>query len=117
MAAEEFLKALHHTHELEITTVGRRSGRRISLPVWFVSEDRKIYLLPVRGSDTSWYRNLLANPSMELAVGGKRLRVVARPSSDRKSVEKVVELFKRKYGESSIKRYYSKLDVCVEIEV
>jgi deazaflavin-dependent oxidoreductase (nitroreductase family) len=117
MAAEEFLKALRSTYELEITTVGRRSGRRISLPVWFVNEDRKIYLLPVKGSDTNWYRNLLANPSMELAAGGKRLTVVARPLSDKDSVEKVVKLFKSKYGESSIKRYYSKLDVCVEIEV
>ncbi|GBC71281.1 hypothetical protein HRbin02_01061 [Candidatus Calditenuaceae archaeon HR02] len=117
MAAEEFLKALRYTHELNITTVGRRSGKRISLPVWFVNEDRKVYLLPVKGSDTNWYRNVLANPSMELAAGDKRLTVVARPLSDKKSVEKVVELFKRKYGESSIKRYYSKLDVCIEIEV
>lgn len=117
MAVEEFLRALRRTHELEITTVGRRSGRRISLPVWFVNEDRKIYLLPVKGSDTNWYRNVVANPTMELAAGNIRLSVVARPLSDRKSVEKVIELFKGKYGESSIKRYYSKLDVCVEIEV
>ncbi|MEM0482997.1 MAG: DUF2255 domain-containing protein, partial [Nitrososphaerota archaeon] len=64
-----------------------------------------------------WYRNLLLNPSMELAAGGKRLTVVARPLSDKNSVEKVVKLFRSKYGEASIKRYYSKLDVCVEIEV
>ncbi|MCS7145676.1 MAG: nitroreductase/quinone reductase family protein [Nitrososphaerota archaeon] len=117
MQADEFLKALGRAGELEITTVGRRSGRRISLPVWFVVEDRRIYLLPVSGSDTNWYKNVLSNPSMELAVGGRRLSVVARPLSDKASVDRVVGLFKKKYGDSSIRRYYSKLDVCVEITV
>jgi len=114
---DEFLKALSHTSELEITVVGRKSGRRISLPVWFVSEGRKIYLLPVEGSETNWYKNVLSNPSMELSAGRYRVSVTAKPTSEQKSVERVVEMFKKKYGESSIRRYYSKLDVCVEITV
>lgn len=117
MQVEEFLRALSRASELEITTVGRKSGRRISLPVWFVSEDRRIYLLPVRGSKTNWYRNVLSNPSMELSVGRYRISVTARPTNERESVEKVVEMFKKKYGESSIRRYYSILDACVEISV
>jgi hypothetical protein len=37
-------------------------GRRSPMPVWFVLEDEKLYLLPVRGSDTLWYQNVLKNP-------------------------------------------------------
>lgn len=117
MQADEFLKALARAGELEITVVGRRSGRRISLPVWFVSEGRKIYLLPVMGTATNWFKNVLANPSMELSVGRHRISVTAKPTSERGSVEKVIEMFKKKYGEPSIRRYYSRLDACVEIAV
>ncbi|MEM0444457.1 MAG: nitroreductase/quinone reductase family protein [Nitrososphaerota archaeon] len=115
MQVDEFLKALARTSELEITVVGRRSGRRVTLPVWFVSEGRRIYLLPVMGSETNWYKNVLSNPSMELSAGRHRVSVTAKPTSERESVERVIEMFKRKYGESSIKRYYSKLDACVEV--
>ena len=41
---------------------GRKSGRTISIPVWFVLEGEKLYLLPVHGSDTQWYKNVLQNP-------------------------------------------------------
>jgi hypothetical protein len=38
------------------------SGRTISIPVWVVLEAEKLYLLPVQGSDTRWYKNVLQNP-------------------------------------------------------
>ena len=36
MANEEFGQALESTREIELTVTGRRSGRAISIPVWFV---------------------------------------------------------------------------------
>jgi hypothetical protein len=32
--------------------IGRKSGRTISIPVRFVLEGERLYLLPVQGSDT-----------------------------------------------------------------
>jgi len=43
---------LSRSSEITITVTGRKSGRSISIPVWFVFEDDKLYLLPVQGSDT-----------------------------------------------------------------
>jgi hypothetical protein len=43
---------LSRYRQLTITVTGRKSGRAISIPVWFVLEDDKLYLLPVQGSDT-----------------------------------------------------------------
>jgi hypothetical protein len=47
--------------------IGRKSGRTISIPVWFVLEGEKLYLLPVQGSNTQWYKNVLRNPQIALA--------------------------------------------------
>jgi hypothetical protein len=38
----------------------------ISISVWFVLEGQKLYLLPVQGSDTQWYKNVLQNPSIRI---------------------------------------------------
>lgn len=55
---------LSRFRQITITVTGRKSGRTISIPVWFVFEDDKLYLLPVRGSDTEWYKNVLKNPKI-----------------------------------------------------
>ncbi|PYX53363.1 MAG: hypothetical protein DMG76_25895 [Acidobacteria bacterium] len=44
----------------------RKSGKTISMPLWFALEDEKLYLLPVGGSETQWYQNVLQNLLFEL---------------------------------------------------
>ena len=56
--------------QIKISVVGRKSGNTISIPVWSVLEGEKLYLLPVRGSDTQWYRNVLQNPSIRIDARG-----------------------------------------------
>jgi hypothetical protein len=43
--------------QIKLSVIGRKSGKTISIPVWFVLEGEKLYLLPVQGSDTQWYKN------------------------------------------------------------
>jgi len=38
--------------QIKISVIGRMSGQAISIPVWFVFEGSKLYLLPVKGSQT-----------------------------------------------------------------
>jgi hypothetical protein len=38
--------------QIEISVIGRKSGKTISIPAWSVLEGEKLSLLPVRGSDT-----------------------------------------------------------------
>jgi hypothetical protein len=70
MASEEFRKALERSREVKITVTGRKSGREISLPVWFASDREELYLVPVTGSDSAWYKNVLKAPSIRLAAAG-----------------------------------------------
>jgi deazaflavin-dependent oxidoreductase (nitroreductase family) len=103
---------LSQDREITVTVTGRKSGRTISLPIWFVWDDGKLYLLPVKGSDTQWYKNVLKNPSIRIDAGGAQsaLKVVA--VSDATQVKSVIERFRGKYGTSGV-NLYSKLDVAV----
>jgi deazaflavin-dependent oxidoreductase (nitroreductase family) len=104
---------LSRSREIKITVTGRKSGRTISIPVWFVLEDDKLHLLPVQGSDTQWYKNVLKNPSIRIEAGGAEAEVKAVPVKDAKQVKSVVEKFRAKYGANDVKKYYSKFDVAV----
>jgi deazaflavin-dependent oxidoreductase (nitroreductase family) len=115
MAFNEFEEALKNTDEIEITVTGRKSGRRISSPVWFVQEGETLYLLPVKGSDSDWYKNILKTPTMRLKAGGKEWSAEVEPVTDKLKVHAVVEKFRDKYGADQVKKYYSKFDVAVDV--
>ena len=108
---------LSRASEINITVTGRKSGRTISLPIWFVWEDGKLYLLPVKGSDTQWYKNVLKKPSMQIEAGGAEAEVQAVPVNDAAQVKSVVEKFRAKYGSGDVKKYYSKFDVAVIVQM
>src|SRR5271165_2331456 len=102
--------------QVKISVVGRKSGRTISIPVWFVLEGDRIYLLPVQGSDTQWYKNVLKNPSIGIDARGVVAEFEPVPVTDAKAVKSVVDKFRGKYGVEDVKKYYSKFDVGVEVE-
>ena len=114
MAPTDFRTALQGASEIEIIVTGRSSGRSLSYPIWFALDGDKLYLIPVRGSDTEWYKNLRKRPSIRLAAHGKTLTASARFLTDEAQLDKVLEKFRDKYGRN-VKSYYPKLDVAVEV--
>lgn len=104
---------LSRFREITITVTGRKSGKAISNPVWFVSEDNKVYLLPVKGSDTQWYKNALHNPKIKIDARGTDEVIQPRPITDPQQVSSVVEKFRAKYGAGDVKKYYTKFDVAI----
>ncbi len=107
---------LSKSREIKISVTGRKSGRTISNPVWFVLEQDKLYLLPVQGSETQWYKNVLKNPTMRVGVRGEEAEVKAVPMTDAKQVASVVEKFRAKYGAGDVKKYYSRFDVALSAQ-
>jgi hypothetical protein len=79
--------------------------------------DDKLYLLPVRGSDTQWYKNVLKNPSIRIDARGADAKFHAIPINDGTQVSSVVEKFRSKYGAGDVKKYYSKFDVAIVAEM
>jgi deazaflavin-dependent oxidoreductase (nitroreductase family) len=99
--------------EITISVTGRKSGQAISNPVWFVYDDGNLYLLPVRGSDTQWYKNVIEDPAMRIGARGEEADFKAVPITDAAKVSSIVEKFRNKYGAGDVKKYYSKFDVAV----
>jgi len=107
---------LSRSREISISVTGRKSGRSISIPIWFVWDEEKLYLLPAKGSDTQWYKNVIVKPSIRIDAGAEAVEYKVVPVSDAKQVSCVVEKFRSKYGDSGI-TLYAKLDVAVLAQV
>ena len=114
---ESLKNALLRSQEITITVVGRKSGRPISNPVWFVLEGENLYLVPVKGSATQWYKNVLNHPKIRIQTKGGAEELQATPIIDPGQVSSVVEKFRAKYGAGDVKKYYSKFDVAVAVQV
>ncbi len=117
MIESELKSHLTRFRQIKLSVVGRKSGKTISIPVWFVLEDNKLYLLPVKGSDTQWYKNVLQNPSIRINARGAEAEFRAIPITEAKAVKSVIEKFREKYGAGDVKKYYSKFDVAVSVEL
>ncbi|MGO9218083.1 MAG: nitroreductase/quinone reductase family protein [Streptosporangiaceae bacterium] len=73
MVNEQFIEALQASQEIGLTVTGRKSGREITNPVWFVQEGDRLYLLAVNGSDSNWFKNVLKDPTIRLAAGDSQV--------------------------------------------
>jgi len=108
-------RRLDRASEVTLSVKGRKSGRDIPRPVWFVHEGNTLYLLPVQGSDTNWYNNFLANQTLKISVSGEEIPARGKPITDSNRVDQIVGKFKSKYGQGDVKKYYPKHDVAVEV--
>ena len=75
---------------LLLTTQGRRSGRRRTQPLLYLSTDAGYALVAsYGGSDRhpDWYLNLEANPEVEIQVGPVRKRMLARTTTPERRAE------------------------------
>ena len=93
MSESGLKKASEKSMEIELTVTGRNSQRKISRPVWFVYEDNSLYLLPVQGSETNWYKNILHDADVKISVDGQEYNGKSKAIIDSKKVKEVVNKF------------------------
>jgi hypothetical protein len=117
MSKADLHQRLNRVSEIRLSVKGRKSGRDIPRPVWFVHEGNTLYLLPVQGSDTNWYKNLRVEPTLKISAngGGEEIPVRGKPITDSNRVDDIVRKFESRYGEGDVKKYYPKVDVAVEV--
>jgi len=115
LVPDRLLAALKGAEEVQLSVKGRKSGKDIPRPVWFALRRNEVVFLPVAGSQTQWYKNILKNPLVRISVAsqayGGRLETVTEKSE----VSEVVELFRKKYGVGDVKQYYPRLDVAARL--
>jgi deazaflavin-dependent oxidoreductase (nitroreductase family) len=117
MSSSEIQKALDSSVELQITLTGRKSGREFSTPVWFVREGKTVFLMPVRGSKNQWYKNVLKSKRIKISSGKVSLELVAKPINESKRVASIADKFRKKHGAADVKRYYTRVDAAVELNL
>jgi deazaflavin-dependent oxidoreductase (nitroreductase family) len=103
--------------QIKISVIGRKSGKTISILVWFVLDGEKVYLLPVQGSNTQWYKNVLKNPSIRIDARGVDAGFRASSVTAANAVKSVIEKFREKYGATDVKKYYSQFDVAIIVSL
>ena len=118
MAEDGFNRLLKKRRQITISVIGRRTGRTITLPVWFVSQQDTLWLLPVHGSGTQWYRNLLLNPTLTIKVEKERRTFRANALKGARSVRQVIQRFRDKYSSDIVTRLYpGPLNVAVKVRL
>ena len=55
-----------------VTTIGRRSGLRRDTPLGYIVMDGAAWVMAGYGPRTQWYRNMLAEPRVDLRLPGRR---------------------------------------------
>jgi deazaflavin-dependent oxidoreductase (nitroreductase family) len=76
---------------VELLTTGRKSGlRRSTMLTAPISEPDRVVLVASKGGDSrhpDWYRNLVADPDVELTIDGTTRRMRARTASTDEKAE------------------------------
>jgi len=90
MSKSDLYQRLNRAYEITLIVKGRNSGRDIPRPVWFVHEGDIVYLLPVQGSDTNWYKNLLVDPALKISVNGVETPAEGKVITDSNRVDDIV---------------------------
>ena len=80
-ATDEQRQALRRQRTVEITTIGRRSGRPRRIETWRYRAAGRFWLTGSPGS-RDWYANLLAHPEFTLHLNGLDIRARGRPVTD-----------------------------------
>jgi deazaflavin-dependent oxidoreductase (nitroreductase family) len=115
MPVPALITVLAAAREVDLTVTGRRSGRESTRPVWFVRDADELFLVPIYGTDSEWYKNVVARPDIRVTVGGTELHAHAKPVADRGRVGEIVAAFRTKYGGATFDRLYPKPDAAVEL--
>jgi deazaflavin-dependent oxidoreductase (nitroreductase family) len=86
---------------LYLTTVGRNTGLRRQIEIWFVVCRKRVYLFAELGEAAGWVKNVRRNPHVAIGIGKHQIDATARvldPAADRRLWDEVTAIAKRKYG-------------------
>ena len=83
--------------------------------MWFVLKGKELLLLPVTCTDSQWYKNILRDPQVKISSSKLSFNGKLRAITEKGQVERVIELFRGKYGASDAKRYYPKPNVAASL--
>jgi deazaflavin-dependent oxidoreductase (nitroreductase family) len=105
---------------IELTTVGRVSGRPHTIEIWFAHRESTIYLLSGGGTRSDWVRNLTRTPEVRVGAGGRDYagagRIVTDPEEDRIARDAVHDKYVVRYRGDLTNWREAALPVAIDLE-
>ena len=95
-ALADRLAAVSSRSTCRLTHRGRRSGKPYEVTIWFMVDGETVYLATANAS-RQWVRNVQANPSISLAVGGETFTGTSERVRDAAEERHVMDLVVAKY--------------------
>jgi deazaflavin-dependent oxidoreductase (nitroreductase family) len=77
---------------LLLTTIGRKSGLPRVTPLQYEDVDGIIYIAAARGRQADWFRNIVANPHVQVQVKNRCFSGMAEPVTDPARIANFLEL-------------------------
>ena len=91
------LRRIADRSTLQVTHIGRKSGKAYQVTTWFVV-DRDVILLPTSTTNRNWVRNLRKSSRVELAIRSERFVGSAKFLENQEDRDRVLAMVKRKYA-------------------
>lgn len=69
---------------LLLTTTGRKSGEKFIFPLYYGQVGDSYFVIASKGGapqDPGWYRNIIADPTVEIQVGTSKIKALARTAT------------------------------------
>ena len=82
---------------LLLTTRGRKSGLLRVTPLQYEEIDGAIHVASARGDQADWFRNIIADPHVEVRIGSRRMAGIAEPITDVARVADFIEYRLRRH--------------------
>jgi deazaflavin-dependent oxidoreductase (nitroreductase family) len=84
------------TQTLQLTHLGRKTGKPYEVTIWFMVEGDTVYL-PTASVERQWPRNVTKRPEVTLRIGDQTFKGRAEPIADSSGRDHVMALVGRKY--------------------
>jgi deazaflavin-dependent oxidoreductase (nitroreductase family) len=93
---------LDHQTVIDLTTMGRVTGRPHTIEIWFTHQGSTIYMLSGGGDRSDWVRNLVHTAEVYVRVGSREYfgfgRIVTDPDEDRLARDAVYHKYADRYA-------------------
>jgi deazaflavin-dependent oxidoreductase (nitroreductase family) len=77
---------------LILTTSGRNSGLPRTTPLQYEEIDGDYYIASARGSQADWFKNILANPNVQVQIRDRQFEALAEAVTDPARIADFIEL-------------------------
>ena len=97
---ESTLQSVDDQQVLYLTTIGRTTGLRREIEIWFIVCRERFYLFAETREAAGWVKNIRRNPKVNVRVGELKVNATARvldSTADRELCDEVAAISERKY--------------------